>query len=85
MANVRVKNLGEEILISQGNVTVSIHDKEDVSVSIENYLVTIKDGEDVILSEKTECFVEPKEKSPVDLILLLNDILNTNTIVNDGL
>jgi hypothetical protein len=84
MARIRVLNISTtEILVSDETSNASVYLKEFTSFSIKNHVVTMSyiDGSNdnplPIFTAQTKDFVEPKEVSPVDLMILLNDTLRT--------
>jgi len=84
MAKIRIKNIGTQLLVSIDNKTVTVRDKDNIKFSIDNYIVTMEDGEEEVFKETTENIIEPQEKSPVDLMLLLNTMLTTD-VVSSGI
>ena len=77
MAKIRVISLGEKILVSRDNKSARLYLKSKSEFVIDEYNVSfLYDGTNV-LTEKTEDFDEPREKSPVDLSIKLNNIISS--------
>lgn len=77
MAKVRIKNIGNYLFVSLDNKSVSRHSKDNISFSVENYILKMLDSDTEVFSESTKDIVEPKEVSPLDLMILLEGYINT--------
>lgn len=90
MSEVRVKNIGDRMLVSVDNADASFYDKDKSIWLAENKSIILQyltqqtndDGVliddfkyETVLDQAPEDFIEPKESSVIDLLLLLNDIL----------
>jgi hypothetical protein len=78
MASVRVKSIGNQLLIIIGGKTANFYDKEGCKWSALNGDIVFSYYENELYVEKFKAkpyeFIEPKEDSVYDLLLLLNDI-----------
>jgi hypothetical protein len=77
VAKVRIKNIGDYLFVSLDNKSVSKHSKENVSFSVENHTLKMLDSDTEVFSESTKDIIEPKEVSPLDLMILLEGYINT--------
>lgn len=85
MAKIRIKNIGDKILVSKDNKTVSFYNKSNLTFSVADSIVAMRDGGDLVFEEKTSNLIEPKENSPVGLMILLNEMLLTTGSVGNSL
>ena len=75
MANIRVINIGDQLLISVNNKDVDFYSKDKSYWFAESGIIKLSYDDKVVVSGTPEEFVEPSEKSVVDLIIMLNNML----------
>ncbi len=81
MATIRVKNIGNQILIVQDNKTADFYDKDKLIWSASNGVIILRDktseSETTLLSAQPSDFKTPtnSEISVVDLLIILNNML----------
>lgn len=77
MSKIRVKSIGTKLLVATDNSSAIFYLKSEVEwVAVNGDIILLNNGTSV-LREKTGNFIEPKEDSVIDLIILLNTLTNS--------